>query len=103
MQPAAKSFLRDSGREGFIEIGFPRHEEALMGQFVEQQFGEISFRVVNERVEDWVTEPAERRVRGHSGDVDIEAILGQTIPILSGRGFGEISAVVQAANRRVPP
>jgi hypothetical protein len=53
-EPAAGGVAGDGGGEGFVEVGVVGEVEALVGEFVEEEFGEVTRGEVDEGVEDGV-------------------------------------------------
>ena len=102
-EPAAQALGRNRGGEGFVEVGVAGHKEALVGQFVENDFGEAGVGFVNEGVQNGVLEPAEGGVGFNAVHVNVPAFLGEVIGITAGGLFVEITAIAGAADDGEPP
>lgn len=102
-EPAAGGVAGDGGGEGFVEVGVVRKVEALMGEFVEEEFGEVARGEVDEGVEDGVGEDAEGRVGIDFGDEDIEASGAELVGESGGVFFFEPAAVGEFAEEGVAP
>ncbi len=102
-EPAADAFKGDGGGEGFVEIGVAIDKEALVAEFVEDDFGEVADGFVDEGVEEGIAEPAEGGVGFDAANVDVPAFGFPGGGVGAGGGFGEVAAVAGAADDGEPP
>ena len=74
-----------------------------MGKLVKQRAGKAVFRVEENRVEDWIVEPAEGRVSTDTHYGDVHAFGSEHIGVLARITFLEISAVGYATDHQEAP
>jgi hypothetical protein len=70
---------------------------------VEHEPRELEVGVADERRQERVVEPAERRVRRDAADVDVEALGLESRRLGTRLGLAEVAAVVDAAGDREAP
>ena len=102
-EPAAHALGGDGGGEGFVEVGVAGDKEAAVGEFVENDFGEVGIGFVDESIENGVVEPAESGVGLDAVHINIPAFFGEGVGIAAGGLFVEIAAIAGAADDGEPP
>lgn len=102
-EPAFDAFLGDGVGHGFVEHGLAAAEEAAVGEFVEEEFGEVGIGVSNKGVEDGIVEPAEGGVGGDAAAVDVVSLFAELLDEGEGVFFFEVAAVVEIAEEGVAP
>src|ERR1035438_2219864 len=96
-EPAAHALGGHDGGEGFVEAGVAGDKEALVGQFVENDFGKRGVGFVYEGVENGVVEPAEGGVGFDAVHIDIPAFFGEGSGITAGGLLVEVNAIAGAS------
>src|SRR4051812_49408181 len=98
-----RAFLADGCRESFVEVGIACGKYAFVGEFMEEQFGQLPFIIVQEGVQDRIFEPAERREGVHAVNIYLETFLLQLIAATAGGLLRKIAAVGKPADERITP
>src|SRR5688572_2584588 len=62
IEPTPDSFFSQGSGKGFVEVRISPHKNFLVGQFMEENLGQVMLLVVNESVQNGILEPTERGV-----------------------------------------
>lgn len=97
-KPPSETRLFDGHGERLIECGVPGHVDQLMGQLVKDESRELMVAVTHHRTDQWIRESAERGIRGHSTDRDIEALRGERQRVVARAALLEVASIRDAAH-----
>jgi len=101
--PCGTTALADKSRVGFVERHVARNPHAAVGEFVDEQFGDVLGRPVDERTEQRIREPAQRGIGGHTAHVHVHSVRREPRGGALRRSSAEITAIGRAARYRVAP
>ncbi len=102
-QPLAGAFPAHEAGKGLIQRHVIGHPEALVGGFMDQQFGQLRLRPMDEGAEQRIVKPAKRGVGRNPANEGLQAFAGHTLRGAAGGLLGEVAAVGRAAHERMAP
>ena len=102
-KPLAGARLAHEAGEGFVQRHVIGHPEPSVRRLVDQQFGQLRFRPVNEGAQQRIVEPAERGVGRNPADVGLQALVRETLRGAQRGGVREVAPIGGAAGERMAP
>ena len=102
-EPLAGTLLAHEAGKGLVQRHVIGHPEPPVRRLMDQQFGQLRFRPVNEGAQQRVVEPAERGVGRNPADVGLQALVRETLRGTQGGIAREVAPIGGAAGERMAP
>ena len=102
-KPLAGALLAHEAGKSLVQRHVIGHPEPPVRRLVDQQFGQLRLRPIDESAEQRIVEPAERGVGGNPANEGLEALVGQAARGAAGGILGEVAAIGGATSERMAP
>ena len=102
-KPLASALLAHEAGEGLVQRHIIGHPKPLVRRFMNQQFGQLRLRPVNEGAQQRIIEPAERGIGGDPTDIGLQALARQVLRGAAGGIEREVASIGGAASERMAP
>lgn len=102
-KPLAGALFAHKAGKGLVQRHVIGHPEPPVRRLMDQQFGQLRLRPVDEGAEQRIVEPAERGVGGDPANEGLQALVGQAVGGAAGGILGEVAAIGGATSERMAP
>ena len=102
-KPLAGAFPAHEAGEGLVQGHVIGHPKPLVGDLVDQQFGQLRLRPIDEGAEQRIVEVAERGVGGDPAHIGLQALVGQALRGAAGGILREVAPIGGAAREGMAP
>ena len=102
-KPLAGALLAHEAGKGLVQRHVIGHPEPPVRRLVDQQFGQLRLRPVNEGAQQRIVEPAERGIGRNPADVGLQALVRETLRGAVGGVAREVAPIGGAAGERMAP
>ena len=102
-KPLAGARPAHEAGKGFVQRHVISHPEPAVGRLMDQQFGQLGLRPIDEGAQQRIVEPAERGVGGDPADVGLQTLASQALRGADGGIAREVAPIGGAAGERMAP
>jgi len=103
VEPQQSALVSNEACQGLIERRITIDPDAAMCQFMEEEVAEVTIRPVNERIQQRILEPTQRRIGGHPSNTHHSARLPQLCSHTHRACFAKKASIRHATNNRATP